>query len=132
MNIGITVDGKNLDSIISDKLKECKCLLIVNIGDHLVGEVFKIVEVTAIKNLENDLGEKLAKELIIYDCEAVITGELEPSAFDMIADAGITRYCGAGYPAAYALELMEKQLLKLIRNVEGNEDCDGSHHNHEI
>lgn len=130
MNIGITVDDINLNSVVSDKFKECNCLLIVNIGDHLAGEDLEIVEVTVIKNQEKDSGEKLAKELIQYNCEAVITGALDYNVFDIIADADITRYYGAGHPALHALELMEKRLLKLIRNFEGTEGCDGSHHKH--
>ncbi len=130
MKIGIAAENKSLDSIVSDKYADCKYLLIVNLNDDaFCGEV-DIIEVKAIKNQENDSGLNLAQELIHYDCEAVITGKLEPDTFNLIADACITRYNGAGYRAAVALERMEKLELKLIRNLEGTDECDGTHHNH--
>lgn len=130
MNIGIAVDGKDLNSIVSDKIKECNYLLIVNVRDHSAGDAAEIVEVTAIENQNKDSGIQMAEELIKYNCEASITGDLEPAVFDLIADACITRYNGAGYPASIALDLMEKLKLKLIRNREGTDECDDSHHKH--
>ncbi|MDD3168038.1 MAG: hypothetical protein PHC91_01060 [Eubacteriales bacterium] len=130
MNIGIAVDGKDLNSIVTDKIKECKYLLIVNVKDHAVGEAAEIVKVTEIENLDYDSGIQIAEELIKHNCEASITGELEPAVFDLVADACITRYNGAGYPAYIALDLMEKRGLLLIRNREGTDTCDDSHHKH--
>jgi len=85
---------------------------------------------SVIKNQENDLGIELVKELIKYDCEAVITGGLDPTTFNMIADACITRFNGAGFTATHALEMMGKHALELIRNLEGTEGCNGLHHKH--
>jgi len=130
MNIGIAVDGKDLNSIVSEKFKTCNYLLIVNIRDNFLVESVEILGFKAIKNQENDLGFQLTKELIKYNCEAMITGELEPPIFNFIADACITRYNGTGYSANIALEMMEKRKLKLIRNTDGIDGCDSSHHKH--
>lgn len=131
MNIGVTVDDNNLNSIVSEKFSGCKYLIIVNIDDQSVGKDLRIKNIMAVKNQDNDSRMKLAQELIDFDCEAVITGELEPAEFDLIADACITRYYGAGCQASDALERMEKRELSLIRNLQGTDGCDGSHHKHE-
>lgn len=128
MKIGIAANGSSLNSIVADRFADCIYLLVVDIKDHLAGDTVGISSVTVIKNEEGDSGIRLAEELVKYDCEAVITGDLVPYIFDFIADACITRYNGAGYPALTALELMERRELKLIRNLEGTDNCDESHH----
>ena len=116
MNIAVAADGKTLDSKISEEFKKCSYLLIVNMDD---------LSVTALKN--DNSAEDLAGEILKYDCEALITGKIEPKAFDILADASVTRYLGAGRPAQDALGLMEKNSLELIRNYDGSEGC-GEHH----
>ena len=131
MNIGITVDGgTGLDSMVSDKFETCKYLLIARIDDCAPFGTIHVMETTALDNPGGQEGIELAKELMTYDCEALITGELGPATFDMIADACITRYNGVGHSAMEALEYMEKRMLKLIRNLEGTDECDDSHHHH--
>jgi predicted Fe-Mo cluster-binding NifX family protein len=84
------------------------------------------MSVNAIKNESSE--EELCKKVMDFDCEAVITGNLSQSAFDILADACITRYFGYGNSAEKALVLMGKNSLKLIRNVNGTEECSGNHH----
>jgi predicted Fe-Mo cluster-binding NifX family protein len=130
MNIGIAVDGKSLDSIVSEEFCRCNYLLVVTINDHLFGEPSEIIKTTVIEN-ENDNTEfNLAQELVRHNCEAVITGALQPSEFELIADSCITRYHGAGLQASIALEKMEKRELNMIRNLEGTSNCDDHHHKH--
>lgn len=128
MNIGVTADSTALDSMVSDKFETCKYLLIASIDDDSPFGTIKVIDVTVLENSGDQSGIGLAKELMNYDCEALITGELGPAAFDMIADACITRYNGTGHSAMEALEFMEKRMLKLIRNLEGTDECDDSHH----
>ena len=130
MNIGIAVDGKSLNSIVSEEFCGCNYLLVVTINDHLFGEPSEIIKTIVIEN-ENDNSEfNLAQELERYNCEAVITGTLKPSEFELIADSCITRYHGAGNQASIALEKMEKRELNLIRNLGGTSNCDDHHHEH--
>lgn len=131
MNIGITVDGENLNSKVSDKFNTCSYLLIVNIDDQLIGKIPRIKRTTVLKSRGEDSGYQLTQKLITYDCEAVITGRLEPAEFELIADACITRYYGAGHQASAALEKMEKRELNMIRNLEGTTGCDEAHHMHQ-
>jgi len=121
MNIAVAADGQNLNSEVSEQFDSCNYLLIVNMNNS---------NVIAIKN-EDDLSEeKLAIEVINYDCEAIITGKLNSSAFEILTEACVTRYFGVGYSVETALDLMGQQLLKYIKNHEGTDDCEGHHHKH--
>lgn len=121
MNIAVTADGQSLNSKVSEQFTSCNYLLIVNINDS---------NVIAIKNEDDSSEEKLANEVVEYDCEAIITGKLNPTAFDILTNACVTRYLGTGHSVEIALSLMEKQLLKYIKNHEGTDACDGHHHKH--
>ena len=129
MKIGITADSSGLEGIVSERFADCKYLVIVVIEDHLFGEPVKIKEIKVIENQRDNHAFNLAQELIRYDCEAVITGALQPAEFELIAGSCITRYHGVGLQASAALEKMEKRELALIRNLEGT-SCDDSHHKH--
>lgn len=118
MKIAVVAEGKSLDSQVSEKFEKCLYLLIVNMND---------LSITAINN-EEVSGENLANEILKYDCEAVITGDIEERAFDILADACVTRYYGVGYSVEKALELMDNRSLKLIRSYDGTDNCGGNHH----
>ncbi len=109
MFIAVSSNDRDLNAAVSETLEKCRFLLIVNMEDGAV---------TAIENYGDETEA---------DCEAIITGGLSPAAFDLIADANITRYDGYGHPAGSALGLMDQYKLKLIRNPEKTEECD-SHH----
>jgi predicted Fe-Mo cluster-binding NifX family protein len=122
MNIAVAAEGKSLDSQVSEKFEKCLHLLIVNMND---------LSITAIKNDEsfgNSSGENLANEVLKYDCEALITGNIESTPFDILADAGISRFLGVGHSVQKALELMEKRSLKYIKTYDGKDSCGGHHH----
>lgn len=121
MNIAVAADGQSLNSEVSEQFDSCKYLLIVNMND---------LSVIAIKNEGDSSGEKLANEVVKHDCELIITGKLNPTAFDILTNACVTRYLGTGHSVEIALSLMEKQLLKYIKNHEGTDACDGHHHKH--
>jgi predicted Fe-Mo cluster-binding NifX family protein len=117
LNIAVTADGESLDSQVSEKFDLCLYLLIVNMDD---------LTVTVIKRDKSSgtLSEQnLVHKVFEYNCEAVITGDIKQTAFDLLADAYVTRYFGAGHSVRDALTLSEKRLLKLIK-----EDCTGNHH----
>mgnify|MGYP001194431113 CR=1 FL=1 len=120
MYIAVAADGKKLENEVSKAFESCEYLLIVNMSD---------MSVNAVKNEDHSSVENLAKKVVDFDCEAIITGELNPTVFNILAGACITRYFGFGHSTLKALELMEKNLLKLIRNQEGTDEYDGEHHN---
>jgi len=130
MRIGITTDNTGLESVVADEFANCSHLLIVSLNDSISCREIEVMGVTVLENPGDDSGAQLVQELIHYDCEAVITGKLEPAVFEMIADACITRYNGAGYQALNALGKMAGRELELIRNAEGTDGCDDTHHWH--
>lgn len=116
MNIAVTAEGESLDSQVSEKFEQCFYLLIINVDD---------LTVTVIKKAEllgTSLAENLAHKILEFNCEAVITGDISQAAFNILADAFVTRYFGFGHSVKVALELSEKRLLKLIK-----EECTGDH-----
>lgn len=122
MNIAVAAEGQSLDSQVSEKFEKCLYLLIVKMDD---------LSITAIKNDESfgdSSGENLANEVLKYDCEALITGNIQPKAFDILADAYVTRYLGVGYSVQKALELMEKMSLEFIKTFDGKDSCGGHQH----
>lgn len=122
MNIAVAADGKNFNSQVSERFENCEYLLIVNMES---------LSITAIENLEMpgySAGASLVKEVLKYDCEAVIVGKIEPEAFDTLVDACVTRYSGFGNTVQKALELMQDRKLELIKNLEGSQSsCSGNH-----
>ena len=117
MYIAIAVDGDSLNSPVSEQFENCSNLLIVNVGN---------LDVRVIPNPETEgevVGDRLAKELLKHDCEAVITGLIKLPAFDIIADGCMTRYNGVGHNAAEALELMNNYSLALVRDANGGAGC---------
>ncbi|MDR3601562.1 MAG: NifB/NifX family molybdenum-iron cluster-binding protein [Desulfosporosinus sp.] len=117
MNIAVTADGISLESQVSEKFEPCSALLIVNMNDLTV-TIIKTKDLTGTSPEED-----LARKVLEYDCEAVITGNINQAAFNILADAYVTRYFGTGNSVKAALELSEKGLLKLIK-----EDCTAHHH----
>lgn len=123
MFLAMTMDGKTLESNVSQRFEGCKYLLVINTTD---------LSVNAIENTDDLTQESLAQKVIEFNCEGIITGILShPKAFDILADACVTRFLGSGYAGMEALDLMKKRELKLIRNINGTDECDGDHdHDH--
>lgn len=69
----------------------------------------------------------LAKAILEFDCEVVITGRLEEDTFLILADNHVTRYAAAGMTAAQAVAAMERRELQFIRNPEGTDECQTEH-----
>lgn len=122
MNIAVAADGKSLDSKVSEELGRCLYLLIVDMND------FSITVIKNDKLSKSSSAESLASEVLKHDCEALITGKIKPLAFNILADAYVTRLFGAGNSVQNALNLMEKSSLKIIKNYDGTEECGGHHH----
>jgi predicted Fe-Mo cluster-binding NifX family protein len=85
------------------------------------------MEINAVANSDDLKGKNLTSKVVANKCEAVITGKLTPEAFDIIADDDITRYDGRGLFVQDALSRMDRNALKLIKNVEGTDECDSKH-----
>ena len=119
MKIAVSADGKTLESKVSESFGTCDYLLIVEMDDMGIKPAFIKASFS---------GEKLADYVLENDCEVIITGKLNPEEFNFFADAYVTRYAGAGYKVADAIELMDKSGLEFIRSLEGAQGCSGNHH----
>lgn len=119
MYIAVTTEGNKLTDKISQNFDSCKYLMIVNMSDG---------STNSIKNEKEFSEEYLAQKVIDFDCEGIITGKLNLAAFDILANACVTRYYGYGNSVEEALTLMEKNELKIIRNIDLTDECSGKHH----
>jgi predicted Fe-Mo cluster-binding NifX family protein len=120
MNIAITTTGATLDSSVFFEFTQTPYLLIVNVDTMACTPIAH----TAKAGSDQDL----ARTVLEYRCEAVITGRLSEEAFDLLADDGVTRFAAADISARAALEAMENRQLALIRNPDGSSSCSGAHH----
>ncbi|MBC3803174.1 hypothetical protein GH808_01780 [Acetobacterium fimetarium] len=119
MYLAMTMDGKTLASNVSSQFETCSYLLVVDTKD---------LSVKAIENKSDLSEENLAQKVIACDCEGIITGAFNSAAFNVLADAYITRYAGAGYSGLEALELIKQRKLDLIKTLDGSDGCGGDHH----
>lgn len=114
MKVAVAINGNTLEDLVAEEFEKSACLLIVE-TDDLSYEVYQNQEQI------DGSGLAMAQKVFDEDCEALISGSIEKLAFEIIADAYITRYLGANYPAKIALELMENNQLELIQEYNGKE-----------
>ncbi|MGD9950921.1 MAG: NifB/NifX family molybdenum-iron cluster-binding protein [Desulfobulbus sp.] len=120
MNIAVTASDPSLDSIIFEEFSQTPYLLIVNV------ETMECTSIKHVVSLGSDTA--LARSILEYRCEAVITGKLPEAAFDIIADDGVTRFFAENMSVKEALDAMDRRKLGLIRNPQGTDNCSGEHH----
>jgi len=120
MNIAVTTHESTLDSPLCLTFAQTPYLLIVD------------VESMACTPIPHTMApgsdEQLARTILDHNCEAVITGTLNPAPFAILADAMITRFRGTNLSARQALAAMDNRTLELIRNADGSGTCSGDHH----
>lgn len=122
MKIAVATNGETLEDMIVEEFEESTHLLIVE-TDDLSFEIHK-------NNIEKDkVGLGMTNIVKESDCEALIIGNIEQPAFELLADAQITRYRGAGYSAKDALVMMDNNRLQLIRNFKGGDETPHLHQN---
>ncbi len=85
MKIIITSKGEQLDSEVDERFSHCKFFIVYNTETNRVEEV---IDNPAVENPED--GEKEAARLIVdKEVEALIGGDIEPSAGDILGAGGI-------------------------------------------
>jgi len=121
MKIAVAAEGNSLESVVAKDFTTCKALLIVTMPE---------MTIQAVENTAPENGESLAQKVVAFDCEALIIGALKEPEFEILADACVTRYIGDGHSVEKSLDLMERRCLRMIRNMEGTDDCSGTHHHY--
>lgn len=124
MKIGVAANDASLEGVICG-LAEAKALHIIEMDDSPESaRIIKIIECS---------GADIARAAAAEDCEAVISGVLEPEAFNILADRQITRYDGSGLSVFEGIKRMQKRRLGFFTRLEneedlghacGNESCD--------
>lgn len=120
MKIAVAAEGTDLDSQVSMEFAKCLYLLVIEMNDLS----FKVIPNEKVEDHSDE--DQLVEKVLAFNCEAVITGHLEPKAFDRLANACITRYHGLGHTVQEALRLMDQNQLQIIRDSKGF--CSGHHH----
>jgi predicted Fe-Mo cluster-binding NifX family protein len=118
MKISIAVVGDQARSPIPENLRQATHLFIVDT------ERFEVLRVlTADEPTDRDVA--FARRTIDENCEAIICGEIEKRAFDLLAEACVSRYNGTGFHASQATKLIKGYRLPLIRDHIGGQGCAG-------
>lgn len=135
MNISVAVTGQQANSPIPDRLNAATHLYIVDVERFEVLRIFCFAE-------QQDRDIAFARQTIDENCEAIICGDIEEKAFELLATACVSRFNGAGLGATQAVRLMNANQLPLIREYIGGPGCAGErsggechehgHHEHEV
>ena len=121
MKIDIVTDKNTEDAVVAESLEK---------GGHLIVVETETMEAQAMIPNAGD-GKNFPQALIDYGCEAVVTGRIQQKAFDIIAEAQITRYNGYGLDIGTAAESAHFDILPLIVTFEGGKSCREMPHDHE-
>lgn len=116
VNIAIITNEATMNSTIPLRFEDGSYMLIIN------AETDELLQV--IKATDSDKpDEYFAQETSKWDCEAVICGSIEETAFNIIAGACITRYFGGDMQAEEALAYMMNDQLGMITDFVGGSGC---------
>jgi predicted Fe-Mo cluster-binding NifX family protein len=118
MKISVAVIGNQARSLIPENLRQATHLFIVDTERF---EVLRIL--TADEPMDRDVA--FARRTIDENCEAIICGEIEERAFELLAAACVSRYNGTGHHASQATKLIKAYQLPLIREYIGGPGCAG-------
>lgn len=118
LHVAIMTTGSGMAGIVPKTFEEATHLLIVD------AETMSVV---------NEIGSSIvayspvyfAKKMDEYECEVVLCGTIEKPAFEVIAEAGITRMYAAGLDVLTAIRAMNTYQLGYITDHVGGSGCPG-------
>lgn len=119
MKIAITCENEQIGGKVPALFAASPFLMIIDADKN---EIFKVY---GKQDKENTV---FAKKILEHDCEAVICGPIEKTPFDLLADAGVTRYNGAGMTVQEAYDNMNAYRLPWITDYIGGKGEPGHHH----
>ena len=120
MRISVITNGRSNGSVVCERYEEGKFLLIYETDNNTILKVYPAYEKDPLF---------FAKKTVAHDCEAIVCGIMQKPEFEMIAEAGITRYNGSGLGALIALRAAVANELPLFTDFEGGTGC--SEYTHE-
>ncbi|MBR2782681.1 MAG: NifB/NifX family molybdenum-iron cluster-binding protein [Firmicutes bacterium] len=120
MRIAVAVTERTAKAPVCEHLEEAKYLFIVETDSN---EVLKVLSCG-----EEQADLMCAKATLDENCEAIICGDMDLPAFNLLADHMITRYYGWGANASQAIRMMLDNRLQLIRESRSGGHCEGVDH----
>ena len=120
MRISVAVMDRTAKAPVCEHLEDAKYLFIVETDQNEVLKVLSCAEGRA------DL--LAAKATVDEGCEAIICGDMDVEAFNLLADNMISRFYGWGATASQAVRMMLDNRLQLIREARNGGHCQGEEH----
>ena len=123
MKIAVAANGETADSVVPDKFEEATHLLLM---DGFTGAMIQTL------NLEehHDAVQRsmvFANQVVKWDCEALLCGELEAAPFAVLAEENsVTRYMAAGLAADEAVKKMNRYELYFLTDYVNGPGCGSS------
>ena len=87
MKIAVTCENMEINGLVPNTFKDSEFLMIIDADKN---QIFKIYGKQDPENMV------FAQKVLEHDCEAIICGPMEKEPFELLADAGVTRYNGSG------------------------------------
>ena len=113
MLIAVMSDRPTLDGCVPDRFEESPVLLFIETDADRLTEAFSGEDAAA-----------YVRRIAESFCEAVVcSAHIGKDCFDPIADAGVTRYDGAGLNVLAAAKAADRGTLPLIPEYEGGPGC---------
>lgn len=120
MRISVAVLERTAQAPVCEHLEDAKYLFIVETDSN------EVLKVLSCADGQADL--LCAKSTLDENCEAIICGDMDIEAFNLLADHMITRFYGWGATASQAVRLMLDNRLQLIREARNGGHCQGEEH----
>lgn len=115
IKIAIALDARGALGAVPELFAQAEKLLLMESGLGTVREVFA---------REGRGDAELARKILDWNCECLLSGPIEKEAFLIIADeGGVTRYNAAGLSLDNALTAFKMNALELIRDHIGGQGC---------
>ena len=119
MKIAICSETDSADGLVAMNFEKAQYLLLVDTDQ---GNIYDVIK-------KNDEGNILfAGKIVDEDCEAVITGPIEKVPFEIMANAGVSRFDGNGMKGQRAYIRFLRNQLPLIRDYIGGPGPAGHSH----
>lgn len=122
MKIAVTCENMEINGLVPKTFRDSEFLMIIDADKN---QIFKIYGKQDPDNMV------FAKKVLEHDCEAIICGPMEKEPFELLADAGVTRYNGSGRKVQKAYDYMVRYQLPWIDEYIGGPGKGGHSHSEE-
>ena len=122
MKIAVTCENMEINGLVPNTFKDSEFLRIIDADKN---QIFKIYGKQDPENMV------FAQKVLEHDCEAIICGPMEKEPFELLADAGVTRYNGSGRKVQKAYDYMVRYQLPWIDEYIGGPGKGGHKHEEE-